>query len=151
MITRLKPTASLFALTLALVTCAGCCQRVDSNPARPSRVRGWGEAQLDNGIKSAGEFLLHKGESATNADLGIELKEVIPAQSCRGTESSPAKAVIRIYRLADRKDVLEMEMTPGNTRLISFSRVLVNEYHLDTISMRAINTVEGWVWFELLK
>lgn len=127
----------------------GCCRSVDSNPSRPIKVRGWQEFG-EGPTKSIGEFVLHKGESIDNHSVGVQLVDTTKGRTCYGTESTGPSAVVRFYSVSDQQTILEIRLTPGNTRLISFNRPLVEEYGLDTIFIRGINTKDGWIWFELL-
>jgi len=144
-----------YALVLLLLTSCfgihGCCRTIESNPALPTQVRGWAESDKEYGIKSLGEFVLRKGESINNGRIAIELQDTIRAKTCRGTESTRPGAIVRFYRVADGQVMLQIEMGPGNTRLINFNPDLPNKYDLDTISISEINTVDQWVWFEVWK
>lgn len=137
-------------LLLASFALSGCCSRVESEPKRPAQVRGWHQVQQE-GVTSAGEFVLTKNSTIENTRVGIELKEIVAGRSCRGTESVWPKAVVRFYRVADKHTLVELELTQGNTRLINFNRSLVADYGVDTVSVRAINTKDGWIWFDLLE
>lgn len=136
-----------FLLPLAL---GGCCWSVESEPQRPAQVRGWDQVRQE-GVTSVGEFVLTKASSIENAKVGIELKEMIKGRTCRGTESVGPKAIMKFYRVADRQTLAELELSQGNTQLINFSPSLVEDYGVDTIAVRAINTKDSWVWFELLE
>ncbi len=142
---RLCPLLLLLPLVLG-----GCCWSVESEPQRPAQVRGWVQVQRE-GVTSVGEFLLTKASSVENARVGIELKEIIKGRTCRGTESVGPKAIVRFYRVSDKESIGELELTQGNTRMINFNRSLVEDYGVDTIAVRAINTKDGWLWFEVLE
>jgi hypothetical protein len=131
-----------------LLTFSGCCRSVDSNPSLPAKVRGWQESG-QGATKSIGEFVLKKGESIDNHNVAVQLVEITKGRSCVGTESSAPSARVRFFRVSDKRTILEIDLTAGNTRLINFNRSLVDEYGLDTISIRGINTKDGWLWFEV--
>jgi hypothetical protein len=138
-------------LVLPLILTSGCCTRLESNPARPSNVRGWQEFQRQDGIKVAGGFLLQKGEATEHGGLGIQLIDTIQGKECRGTESMGPSAVVRFYRTTTKEKILEIELRKANTQLINFNPALVEEYGISTISITEVNTREGWIWFELWK
>ena len=140
---------ALLAVTIsALPIFSGCCRSVDSAVSHPNQIRGWQE--FGHGpTKSVGEFVVKKGEAIDNHNVAIEVLGITQGRSCFGTESTGPSARLRFSKVADRQTILEIDLTAGNTRLISFNRSLVEEYGLDTISIRGINTKEGWVWFEL--
>lgn len=141
---KLSPLLLLVPLALG-----GCCWSVESEPQRPAKVRGWDEVRQQG--TSVGEFLLTKDSPVENARVGVELKEIIKGRTCQGTESVGPKAVVRFYRVPDKQTLVELELSQGNTRLINFSRSLVEDYAVDTIAVQAINTKDSWVWFELLE
>ena len=140
-------------MVLLAITVAGCCRRIDSDPPR-AQARGWGQLR-EGGVTSAGEFLLTKGSVVEypkeNARVGIELKEVIQGTTCRGTESRGPQAVVRFYNVANKQTITELTITEGSTRLISFFPALAEEYGLDTLSLKAINTKDGWIWLDILE
>jgi hypothetical protein len=140
---------TLLVLIVVLPALSGCCRSVDSNPSRPSQVRGWQEFG-EGPTKTIGEFVLKKGESINNHIVAVQLVDIVKGRSCSGTESTGPSALVRFYRVSDRQTLLEIQLTAGNTRLINFNRPLVEEYGLDTIFIRGINTQDGWIWFELL-
>lgn len=140
---------TLFVLIVVLPALSGCCRSVDSNPSRPNQVRGWQEFG-EGPTKSIGEFVLKKGESIDNHIVAVQLLDTAKGRSCDGTESSGPSALVRFYRVSDQQTILEIQLTAGNTRLINFNRSLVEEYGLDTIFIRGINTQDDWIWFELL-
>ena len=138
-------------LVLPLLLTSGCCQQLDSDPARPGNVRNWQEFQRADGIEVVGEFLLQKGEATEDRGLGIQLIETIQGKECRGTESTGPAAVVRFYRAATKEKILEIELKKANTNLITFSPALVEAYGISTISITEVNTKERWLWFELWK
>lgn len=140
---------ALVVLIIVLPSLSGCCRSVDSNPSRPNQVRGWQE--FGSGpSKSIGEFVLQKGQSTDNHIVGVQLVDTVKGRSCSGTESTGPSALVRFFRVSDQETLLELQLTAGNTRLINFNRPLVEEYGLDTIFIRGINTQDSWIWFELM-
>lgn len=135
-------------LLLVPLMYGGCCSTMESNPERPSQVRGWNRVE-QRGVRSLGEFLLTKTTPVEEQTYGIELKDVIRGRNCQGTESVGPKALVRLYRLPDKETLMELELTEGNTRIITFNRSVAETYNLDTIAVRAINTKDAWVWFEI--
>lgn len=144
-----SPKFALVVLIIVLPGLNGCCRSLDSNPSRPNQVRGWQE--FGSGpTKSIGEFVLKKGESTDNHIVGVQLVDTVKGRSCSGTETTGPSALVRFFRVSDQQTLLEIQLTAGNTRLINFNRPLVEEYGLDTIFIRGINTQDSWVWFELM-
>lgn len=141
----------IFVLMLLSLKASGCCGRVDSDPPRPNRVRGWNETRIEYGITSIGEFVLKKGESVDNGRFGIKLVETIPDQKCviiEGPSHLP-KATVQFYRVSDKQVLLEIDLPKANTSFMSFHPSIVEDYGINTISIREINTKDGWIWFEL--
>jgi len=142
----------IFLLMLLSTTTSGCCSRVESDPPRPNQVRGWREFE-ESGIKAIGEFVLKKGETVDNGSFGVKLIDTIPDQNCFITEgpSHLPKATMQFYRVSDKQVLLEIDLPKANTSFMSFRPSIVEEYSINTISIREINTKEGWIWFELWK
>ena len=136
-----------------LLSNLGCmCKRLDSTPQPPNHVVGW-QRFRDQDLWAKGEFVLNQGESVEHANLGITIIKTIPSQKCSdpwAEQPSPSRAMLRIYRLPEKRLLLEGEFSPGNTRLISFN-FPVDEFGIDSILVKEINSKDQWVWFEVLE
>ncbi len=140
-------------LTLFMALSISCCSSQQlPQPVRPEKVRGWGDVQ-GNGFTSIGMFVLNKGESTDNGELGIKIIDIISPQPCAegGSYAGMPKVILGFYRPSDRRLLCEATFTPGGTLLGNGPPYCSSEVGLSAISVNAINTEEGWVWFDLRK
>ncbi|MEO7507241.1 MAG: hypothetical protein ABIZ95_08410 [Pyrinomonadaceae bacterium] len=98
-----------------------------------------------------GEFVLKEGESIDNGKLGVEIIDIVNGRTCRGTESMGPNVRWRFFRVSDKSTILEIELTGGTGNVSGFEPILWDEFGISMISAQAINTKDGWVWFELRK
>lgn len=149
----------MFSLPL-LVTAAvamlqgGCCaapQRVEQT--RPDKVRGWQEIR-DGTVVSIGMFVLKKGESSDNGELGVKVIDIIAPKPCADGYAGMSKVVLSFYRPSDKKVLCdEAIFTEGGTSMGTGPPYphCTPEVGLSAISVNAINSKEDWVWFDLRK
>ncbi|HLA11357.1 MAG TPA: hypothetical protein VJ023_12290 [Pyrinomonadaceae bacterium] len=130
---------------------AGCCllpQNPRAQPKRPESVRGWKEAEF-GGVHSVAELVLNKGESSHNSNVGIQVIDVIRPERCAEPSSylgSP-RVVLRFYRPSDGLKLCEATFIEGGSGLDS--PTCDKEFEIAAISINAINSDDGWVWFDL--
>jgi hypothetical protein len=148
----------MFSLSLLVTAVAilhgGCCssqQRVE--PARPDKVRGWKEIR-DGTVVSIGMFVMKKGESSDNGELGVKVIDIIAPTPCSDGYAGMAKVVLSFYRPSDKKVLCdEAIFTEGGTSMGTGPPYphCTPEVGLSAISVNWINTKDGWVWFDLRK
>jgi hypothetical protein len=148
----------MFNLSLLVTAVAilhgGCCssqQRVE--PARPEKARGWKEIR-DGTVVSIGMFVLKKGESTDNGELGVKVVDIIAPKPCADGYAGMAKVVLSFYRPSDKKVLCEEAIfTEGGTSMGTGPPYphCTPEVGLSAISVNAINARDGWVWFDLRK
>jgi hypothetical protein len=141
-------------VTAGAILYAGCCspqQRVES--ARPEKVDGWQDSYF-SGVHSVAELVLSKGESSDNGELGVKVLDIIPPKPCSDGYAGMPKVVLSFYRPSDKKVLCdEAIFTEGGTSIGTGPPYphCTTEVGLSAISVNAINTKEGWVWFDLRK
>ena len=139
--------------TLCLILCAivglssaGCCRSLPPQPPRPDKLEGWKDFIDDSGMKFHGVLLLKKGESSDNGTIGVRVTEIAEAQPCAdvGIEYH-RRALLQFFTPSDgRVACEELVADGGNSEIRCGDRLGV-----DVIGVRAINTAEGWVLFDL--
>jgi hypothetical protein len=140
---------ALLALSINLGT--GCCRKPQApEPTPPIAVRGWQDFE-ESGVHYVGEFLLNKGQSTENGQIGVSLVDVIPAKPCadEGYLSYP-KAVIRFYRVPDQEVLCEATfLSGGGGTLLNSPSYCGNKLDLTGFFLMSVNTKEGWAYFAL--
>ncbi len=143
------------AVTAAVAILQGACcvprQRVEQ--ARPEKVRGWQELR-DGTVVSIGMFVMKKGESTDNGELGVRVIDIIAPTSCAEGYAGMPKVVLSFYRPSDKKVLCEGAIfTEGGTSMGTGPPFphCSPDVGVSAISVNAINAKEGWVWFDLRK
>jgi len=139
-------------MSLSLVFVSSCCWPDEEQPARPSRVQGWREFQV-GGVHIVGQLVLAKDEASDNGEIGVKVVDIIPVDPCahRGTFHGSRRVVLRFFRPSDQKVLCEDTFTEGGTSLDSPHHCGSDVAGVTGISINAINTAEGWVYFDLRK
>jgi hypothetical protein len=136
-----------------MVFSSGCClSQEPSQTVRPDKVEGWKDSYF-SGVHSIAELVLSTGESSDNGELGVKVIEIISPEPCAEGYAAMPKAVLSFYRASDKHVLCEATFTSGGTFLGNgppYSHC-TPEVSLSAISIKAINTKEGWVWFDLRK
>ena len=143
-----------FLFAAGVILYAGCCspqERVE--PVRPDKVEGWKDSYF-SGVHSIAELVLTKGESSDNGELGVKVVDIIQPKPCSEGYAAMPKVVLSFYRPSDKKVLCEEAIfTEGGTLMGTGPPYphCAPEVGLSAISVTAINTKEGWVWFDLRK
>lgn len=149
----LKTVSLSFILSIALVFADACRSSQElTQPARPDKTLGWTET-AGNGYVSIGIFVLNKGQTTEKGNLGIQVLDIVKPESRSEGYAALPKAVLRFYRPEDGKTICEATFTKGGSVLGEGPPYpyCTPELGLSGIQINAINTQEGWVWFELRK
>ncbi len=140
------------ALLLLCFLIAGCCQLSsieDKQPERPKVTSSWRE-RTDFGVTSIGFFVMNKGESIDNGQLGVRVIDILPKE-CRCMSCEPTNPRVRIafYRPSDNTVLCEGEFQgSASLEVMAKCNPIMG---VRTISVNAINTRENWVSFDLRK
>jgi len=137
-------------LSLSLVFASSCCWPDSEQPVRPKNVLGWKESTA-GGVRSICILVLNKGESSDNGEIGVKVVDIIPADPCahRGTFHGSRRVVLRFFRPSDQKVLYEDTFTEGSGTLDSPHHCGSDVAGVTAIHINAINTAEGWVYFDL--
>ena len=133
-------------LLLLLLLTVGCCQPWEQpQQSHPGRGPGWERSRIHT-VQILGTFVLREGESTESAKLGAEVVDVSPLVTCLGSFQEPPmrEVVLRFYDPSDRRVLCETSVREGGGDL-----QCGNGADLPGIYVNAINTKEGWVWFDL--
>lgn len=139
------------ALLVLLACTAGCCRKASPQPEMPASVPGWKDFE-EGGVHYVGMFLLHKGESTENNEIGITLIDVTPPNLCAepSTLLGEPRATIRFYDPRDQQPLCESTFIAGsNTLLNGKSSNCGSSMKLTSIALLSVNTKEEWVYFAL--
>ena len=144
----LKLVLPLLLLSLFL---NGCC-RSENNPPLPSGTsKGWTPWTIrGTDVQICGDFVLHKGESVNDRNVGIEVVELFPAK-CGLLNHPPddiPQARLRFFRVSDQKTLYEVTQRRG-TGFIITEMDRRAELPWQIIDIVAINSQEGWIDFNL--
>ena len=138
-------------LILSISGAMGCCQKPQlPEPTPPTAVRGWQDFE-ESGVHYVGEFILKKGQSTDNGQIGVTLVDVIPAKPCadEGYFAYP-KAVIRFYRVSDQEVLCEATfLSGGGGTLLNSPSYCNSTIDLTGLFLISVNTKDGWAYFAL--
>ena len=117
-------------------------------PTRPPIVEGWKESyDKESGVRYCAVLLLKKGESTDNGRFGVKVLDIIEAESCCGDRSSRCyrRAKFQFYRPINGHILCEFIVTETTNHVIECSESL----GVSVVGTGKINTLEGWVLFDL--
>jgi len=143
---RLK---NICLLTIMLLFLNGCVEwgREIENPTRPTSVRGWKKYETGSiGIK--GEFVLKKGETTHNGQIGIRVVDLIAAKYHLFDSPELPKAKVQFFRVSDQAVICEGVFTRGSNR-VDLPDLCKNNLEWSVIYIRDVNHDEGWVFLDL--
>jgi len=91
--------------------------------------------------------MLRKGESSDNGTFGVRVSEIHEANPCCGDPSPlcDRRARVQFFRPSDGRTLCELEPSARGNNVIPCA----DEIGVSVIGVRAINTHEGWVLFDL--
>jgi hypothetical protein len=134
-------------LSATLVTgCGRCTKSPWPQPDRPTQVDGWKQTK-DDGVTFRAVLLLRKGESSANGKFGVRVTDIIEGNPCCGDPSPlcDRRARIQFFRSGDGQILCELEPSDRGNNAISCG----DQIGVSVIGVRAINTADGWVLFDL--
>ena len=141
----MKRLATIIALTFGL-SCGPCLKSPPDQPKRPFKVDGW-QTSREAGVTYRAVLMLRNGESASNGSIGVRVTEIREANPCCGDPSPlcDRRARIQFFDPGDGRSLCEIESADlGNTVIPCSEKIEVS-----VVGIRAINTQEGWVLFDL--
>ena len=135
-----------FSLILLCFGCGPCLKSPPAQPVGPFKVDGW-QTTKDGGVTYRAVLMLRKGESSSHGNVGVRVLEIHEANPCCGDPSPlcDRRARIQFFNPGDGRTLCEIEPSDRGNLVIP----CMHEIDVSVIGMRAINTQEGWVLFDL--
>jgi hypothetical protein len=143
---------------LVIVAVYACWRYIDSHylAFRPERVEnpsGWKPFRVGGGVAYVGQFVLRKGESTDNGELGVEVLDIVPGPPTPPftsyIESDGSKAVLRFYRVSDRAVICDFTSEASSTSYDT-RYICGGELPFTNLEIRGIDSEDGWVFFSLV-
>lgn len=141
----MKRLATIIPLTFCL-SCGICLKSPPDQPQGPFKVDGW-KMSTAAGVTFRAVLMLRIGESATNGSTGVRVTEIHEANPCCGDPSPLCERRTRIqfFDPGDGRPLCEIESASLSNTVIPCA----DKIDVSVIGIRAINTQEGWVLFDL--
>jgi len=113
-------------------------------PSRPEDTAGWQQVDLGGGYTRIGQFVLSKGQSTDNGEIGVKLIKITSkpcpfATICLVPEAS---ATLRFYRAADQTEICETTLAADSTGYVT--KVVCPGLPFSIIHVYTINTSQEW-------
>ena len=142
----MKRLGTFTALLTCCLSCGPCLKSPPEQPKGPFKVDGW-QMSSEAGVTYRAVLMLRNGESASNGSVGVKVIEIHEANRCCGDPSPLCDRRVRIqfFRPGDGRPLCEVEPSDRGNNVIP----CMNEIGVSVIGIRAINTQEGWVLFDL--
>jgi len=144
----------LLLLGILSLSSSGCCQLSPiskDTPDRPNIKSSWKESH-DFGFTAVGPFVLSKGESTDNGELGVKVIDFIP-RTCRSPLShspDPPRVVLQFYRPSDHRVLCEVTLPgPVANSSIDGEGFCGNRTGISVVGINGLNARDGWVSFDL--
>jgi hypothetical protein len=135
---------------LILASCGPCTQPPPPQPTRPVNVEGWKDVyDKPSGVRYRAVLLLKKGESSDNGKFGVRVVDILEAKPCCSDPGPDCyrRARVQFYDPANGLVLCEMESPSLSNGMIRCADAL--GAWASVMGVRAINTEEGWVLFDL--
>ncbi len=116
-------------------------------PSRPTSVRGWQKFGA-GAVSNRGEFLLNKGESTDNGDVGVKVVDIYAAKYHLLDAPELPKARVQFFSVPGHTIICEGVFTRGGNR-VDLPDLCQDKIKWTVIYINDINYDEGWVFFDL--
>jgi hypothetical protein len=118
-----------------------------NEPERPSKIQGWDELHIGDTV-IAGIFLLNKGESTDNGNIGIRLVETYAGKCGLFKEPEYPQAKLQFYRVSNQKILCEPIFFRGAIMTLK-PPVCEADLEWTGIEINDINSKDKWIVFNL--
>jgi hypothetical protein len=136
----------MFTLTASVASLLIWCQfnGIQLQPTRLENPSGWREVGRGGSITFVGQFVLTKGQSTDNGNLGVKLVDIswkpCPAHTlCLSTD---AQATLRFYHPSDGSVICEPKLHASDTSY--GAKYVCPGLPFTNLEVREINTRDGW-------
>ena len=142
-------TVFLVATVLALLFLTGCCtwMKEFNEPQKPTNPKGW-QVHEDRVITVRGDFVLGKGESVDDGDIGIKVID-LHGGYCGLHEPVYPQTKLQFFRVADRSVICEAVFSSGTAARLDVLSACEGKLKWSFIGVTAINGKNNWVAFTL--
>ena len=143
-----------FLLTLIVSPLAGCCylRPTEAQETRPTKDSRWKDAHV-GAIDIMGFFVMSRGESTDNGNLGVKVVDILPAK-CRAAFAEfpdDPQVILQFYRPADHQVLCEVTLSGRSNTSIDRPDSCGSKTGVSVVGIAAINAKDGWVAFDLRK
>jgi hypothetical protein len=144
----------ILSFVVAFITSqAGCCdlqlaRRVQ--PKYPKKVRGWVDDPYNRRLFQ-GPFVLRKGESTENGQLGVRVADILaPKCSTRFAESPErAQVILQFYDPSSKQVLCEATLAENSNASIDREGICLGKVDVMVVGTAGVNTDEKWAVFDL--
>ena len=145
---RLKRRRLYYLLAIVIAVFLGWLfsTGIQFQPRRPMNLSAWRETPWGGGVTYVGQFVLQKGESTDNGQIGVRLVNITskPCPFATICLQPEAKASLRFYRPADQSVICETTLDSSSTSYDA--RRVCAGLPFTNIDVREINTREDWAF-----
>ncbi len=120
---------------------------------RPERVEhpgGWKPFRVGGSITFVGQFVLKRGESTDNGELGVKVLDIRPGPPTPSAtayiESDGSKAVLRFYKVSNQSVLCDFTSEASSTGYDT-KYICGGKLPFSNLEVRGIDSEEGWVFF----
>jgi hypothetical protein len=137
------------AALLTLLSLSGCCTWMKelNDPEKPANPRGW-QVHEDRSTTVRGDFVLAKGESVDDGDIGIKVVEMHGGY-CGLHEPVYPEVKLQFFRVSDRSVMCEAVFPTGTAARLDTLAGCEGKLKWGFIGVTAINAKNNWVAFNL--
>src|SRR5882724_2026564 len=128
---------------LGIFSACGCSWMKEFNePERPTKVHGWEPFQVST-FTVQGDFVLNKGESVNDGNIGITVLDIQPGSCGAFHEPTYPAAKLRFFRVSDHSVLCEDNFLVGGARLDVMKGCESLKWLV--VGVSGINSKDNWV------
>jgi hypothetical protein len=143
----MKPTC-LGILFCLLISFEGCCIKPSrQQPTYPAGAKlGWNNGPSE---KLTGSFVLKKGESTQFGDVQVTVEDIVDHNCSFDWEKSPIWVKLKFQSISNPSSGCEIGPVEGSSFRLGPSCAWLKKFDIQSVGVRAINTIENWAYFDV--
>jgi hypothetical protein len=137
------------AVCLVLLSLSGCCgwMKEFNEPEKPTNPKGW-QVHQDRSITVRGDFVLARGESVDDGNIGIKVLEISGGYCGFGHEPVYPETKLQFFHVSNHTVICEDEFRVGASRLDTIE-ACGGQLKWGFLGVSGINAKDNWVAFTL--
>lgn len=120
-------------------------------PNHPTIQQGWHEGRTPWGSIFYGLFVLSKGETVDNSEIGVKVDDVMPSRCKSAFAEFPdrAQVVLQFFNPSNHQVLCQVILVENSNSSINLPDMCGDKVGIAVVGVMDINTDEKWAVFDL--